>query len=316
MVYATPAKDVRTMKSEKYQGAAAALRRTRLMTAALVLCGLSAVASAQQASSASAQQTAAPSTPAAAQKADTASTAPVFVPPEVEGAGGHWIVPDDAKGEMAVRSIAPRSTPGASATPTPATPPVAAAAPTAESAEFEDESAAPQTGQRTSVAPPRTPEPSDEEESAEQETAARPTSEGVAKAKSSAPSSPQDEVVPPRPTRITVVGRVESVRSLPRNELELTVKTRDRGRVRVVVSPLEVQRVPGKGREIRARGVIIREGRDNLTIRAMDISTADEGAALAPEPAPAVAPAPPAVVAPVPVAPPVSLSIGYFHSHR
>ncbi len=210
----------------------------------------------------------------AAQKADSSTTAPVFVPSEVEGVGGRWFVPEDAKGEMAVR-------PSVSASKKVEDSPEASA-PSSTVTSKDEKNALTQPSrieqdQETEVAARRTPSPRQEQMNEEEtEKAERDVSEDQ-----------QEEKVPPRPKWVTVYGKVESVKTLPKNELELTLKTRDLGRVKVVVSPLEIQRVPGKGRQARFRGVVIREGKQGLTIRAMEVDPKDEGAYVpCPVPAP------------------------------
>lgn len=223
-----------------------------------------------------------------AQKSDTVSTAPAFVPEEVQGIGGRWIVPEESKGEMAVRSAESKQ-----AEPPDEGPKPSQKAPQVEkTAQSVSPSVTPAAGKRTSsklpseegVAPPRKP---DEEKV--QEESEEPAEETEDKA--------AQERVPPRPKWVTVSGKVESVKPLPKNELEVTVKSRELGRVKVIVSPLQVQRVPGKGRQIHLRGVVIREGSTGLTIRAMEMNPKDEG-----------------VFVPSPV--PMSLSVGLVYHRR
>ncbi|MGB9690882.1 MAG: hypothetical protein ACPL7D_01795 [Candidatus Sumerlaeaceae bacterium] len=206
---------------------------------------------------------------ASAQKADSSSTAPVFVPPEVEGVGGRWIIPEETKGEMAVRSIAP------SEKQEPAAPPSATPSPTPrESTSLSRPSRSAQENKEQGP-PRRTPRQAERED------------REVGQSDTESSQESQEAEVPPRPKWVTVSGKVESVKSLPKNELELTVRARDLGRVKVVVSPLEIQRVPGKGRQVRLRGVIIRQGRQGTVIRAMEMDPKDEGACV-----PRIAPMP------------------------
>lgn len=210
------------------------------------------------------------------QKSDTASTAPTFVPPEVQGVGGQWIIPEDAQEEMAVR-------PAPSPEPTTVAPQTKKAVAPAEQ-EVQKEEAAPAEKPSPRVAPPRT-----DTEKATREENVREEERNEENA--------TEERVPPRPKWVTIFGKVESVKPLPKNELEVTVKTREFGRVKVIVSPFQVQRVPGKGRSVRLRGAIIREGRSVMTIRAMEMDPKDEGAM-------------------VPMPPPMSVSIGAVYWRR
>lgn len=221
-----------------------------------------------------------------AQKSDTVSTAPTFVPEEVQGIGGRWIVPEESKGEMAVRSAESKQAEPSDEVPKPAE----KASQAEKTAKSVPPSVTATVGKKPSsklpseegVAPPRKP---DAEELKESEESAEETEDKGA-----------EERVSPRPKWVTVSGKVESVKPLPKNELEVTVKSRELGRVKVIVSPLQVQRVPGKGRQIHLRGVVIREGRTGLTIRAMEMNPQDEG-----------------VFVPSPV--PMNLSVGFAY-HR
>ncbi len=202
------------------------------------------------------------------------TTAPVFVPSEVQDVGGQWIVPEESDGEMAVRKAT--STPAVTQE-TPEPPAVtqkpleSSSAPPSEETKKKGLASATEKDEGEKVAPrfkedvPRTTLEEENEQQA-------------------------GEVAPPRPSPIKVVGTVKSVKPVGRNELEVTVKTRDRGEVKVLISPLQVTRVPGTGRRIHVRGYVIREGRSGTTIRAMEVNSADDGVLLAPPPG--VVPAP------------------------
>ncbi|MCX7625042.1 MAG: hypothetical protein N2Z21_02340 [Candidatus Sumerlaeaceae bacterium] len=245
---------------------------------------------AQESPAAVAQETTvtADSLPSVGQKSDTSSTAPAFVPQELQGVGGRWIVPEESRGEMAVRPAESKVTESAKEADklpdkvSEAGKPVESVSPTPAPEMSKKKSAKPPSDE--SVAPLRKQETEEANELVEQQV-----EKTVEKA--------EKEQVPPRPKWVTVSGKVESVKPLPKNELEVTVKSRDLGRVKVVVSPLQVQRVPGKGRQIRLRGVVIREGTGGLTIRAMEMDPEDEGAY-------------------VPQAVPMNLSVGFVYRRR
>lgn len=220
------------------------------------------------------------------------TTAPVFVPTEIQDVGGQWIIPEESEGEMAVRK----------ATPSPPTPqetsqPRAVPAPPEESSS----ATAPQEAKPEKVSSAAQKPAGEKTLSREKETIEmkqRDEEEGSRLREKAQPSPDENEeqgaeVAPPRPLPIRVVGTVKSVKPVARNELEVTVKTRDRGEVKVLVSPLQVTRVPGTGRRIQARGYIIRQGRSGTTIRAMEVNSADDGVRLPP---PTVFPPAPLVV--------------------
>jgi hypothetical protein len=201
------------------------------------------------------------------QKKDSETTAPVFVPEEVQDTGGRWIIPEGTANELAVRQKE-KEQPSVSSLPqeTKSEP---------QSQEMSTEQQATPAASKESSQLPEKPQPQKKSVATEERQVA-PDSDARESSRKTESQAEDSASVPPRPTQVTVRGRVESVRVLPKNELELTVKSKQLGRVQVLVSPLDVQRVPGKGRNINVRGYLIREGREGRTVRAMEIVSPDD----------------------------------------
>lgn len=206
---------------------------------------------------------------APARKSDTPSTAPVFVPEEVQGVGDRWIVPEASQEELAVRESSEAASQSA-----------APASPVQEQPPSKTPSAAPTARpESASSALTRTPQRKESPRSGQlrEERSRIPSSERDVAADREA-----EQKIPARPVRLVIAGRVAKVKALPGNELELQVDTRAYGRVKVIVSPLQVQRVPGPGRFVRLRGMQIRRTADGMTVRAMEILDSDEGTSVRP----------------------------------